>query len=129
MGSQKTFQDYIWQEKATKHTGVDDLERKKVYHVADLASSASSKVTASSADLGVVALLALVTMAACSTATLTTLSSTSNLFTVSHTIILGNYDDDDDGILLGNDNDDCRTLLGSGGEDGALGTTGELHSI
>ena len=88
MGSQKTFQDYIWQEKATKYTGVDDLERKKVYHVADLASSASSKVTASSADLGVVALLAVVTMAACSAATLTTISSSSNLFTISHTIIL-----------------------------------------
>ena len=65
-------------------------------------------------------------MATCSAVTLTTCSSSLNSFTITHTIILGNADDDDVGILLGNSDGDCGILLSSGDDDGALGTEGSF---
>ena len=92
----------------------------------DQASSASYTVTTSSADLTVVALVAVITMAACSVIIFTTCSSSLSSFTITHTIILGNADDEDGGILLGSSDGDCGILLSSGDDDGALGTEGSF---
>ena len=85
--------------------------------ILQLASSASLKVTASLAASTLVALSAVITTATCSAA------KSTNLFVklaITHTIILDSCYDDNGGILLGSDDDECVTLPDIDNDDGAL---------